>query len=97
MRDSVFGQLLNSIHFHLVHVATGLVLLLAARGIRSGTFTVGDFALFVVFLDQLMYLPTEVGRLINDLQHIEVSMQRMQRARAERAGRRARRGRAPST
>jgi ATP-binding cassette, subfamily B, bacterial len=79
VRDSVFGQLLNSIHFHLVHVATGAVLLLAARGIRNGTFTVGDFALFVVFLDQLMYLPTEIARLINDLQHIDVSMQRMQR------------------
>ncbi len=79
VRDSVFAQLLNSIHFHLVHVATGVVLLLAARGIRDGTFTVGDFALFVVFLDQLMYLPTEVARLINDLQHIDVSMQRMQR------------------
>jgi ATP-binding cassette, subfamily B, bacterial len=79
VRESVFVQLLNSIHFHLVHVATGAVLLLAARGIRNGTFTVGDFALFVVFLDQLMYLPTEIARVINDLQHIDVSMQRMQR------------------
>jgi ATP-binding cassette subfamily B protein len=79
VRDSVFGQLVDSIHFHLVHVATGLVLLLAARGIRNGTFTVGDFALFVVFLDQLMFLPTEIGRLVNDLQHIAVSMRRMQR------------------
>jgi ATP-binding cassette, subfamily B, bacterial len=79
VRDSVFGQLLDSIHFHLVHVATGLVLLLAARSIRTGEFTVGDFALVVLFLDQLMYLPTEIGRLINDLQHIDVSMKRMRR------------------
>jgi ABC-type multidrug transport system fused ATPase/permease subunit len=79
VRDSVFGQLIDSIHFHLVHVATGVVLLLAARGIRNGSFTVGDFALFVVFLDELMYLPTEVGRLVNDLQHIDVSMRRMRR------------------
>ena len=79
VRDTVFGRLVDSIHFHLVHVATGLVLLLAARGIRTGDFTVGDFALFVVFLDQLMYLPTEIGRLVNDLQHIDVSMRRMQR------------------
>jgi ATP-binding cassette subfamily B protein len=79
VRDSVFGQLVDSIHFHLVHVATGVVLLLAAHGIRNGTFTVGDFALFVVFLDELMYLPTEIGRLVNDLQHIDVSMRRMQR------------------
>jgi ABC-type multidrug transport system fused ATPase/permease subunit len=77
VRDSVFGQLLDSIHFQLVHVATGFVLLLGARGIRNGTFTVGDFAMFVLFLDQLMYLPTEIGRLISDLQRIDVSMGRM--------------------
>jgi ATP-binding cassette subfamily B protein len=77
VRNSVFGQALDSIHFHLVHVATGVVLLLAARGIRAGSFTVGDFALFVVLLDHLMYVPTEVGRLVNDLQHIEVSIRRM--------------------
>ncbi len=77
VRSSVFGQLLDSIHFHLVHVATGVVLLLAARGIRTGEFTVGDFALFIVFLDHLMYVPTEIARLINDLQHIDVSMKRM--------------------
>jgi ATP-binding cassette subfamily B protein len=69
--------MLESTYFHLVNVAIGIVLLLGARGIRNGTFTVGDFAMFVVFLDQLMYLPAEVGRLINDLQRIEVSMGRM--------------------
>jgi ATP-binding cassette subfamily B protein len=79
VRNTVFGEALNSIHFHLVHVATGIVLLLGARGIENGTFTVGDFALFVVFLDQLMFLPTEIGRLISDLKRIEVSMRRMHR------------------
>ena len=79
VRNSVFGQALDSIHFHLVHIATGAVLLLAAGGIRDGSFTVGDFALFVVLLDNLMYVPTEVGRVVNDLQHIKVSMRRMQR------------------
>src|SRR5439155_20343554 len=78
VRDAVFGQMLESTYFHLVNVAIGVVLLLGARGIRNGTFTVGDFAMFVVFLDQLMYLPAEVGRLINDLQRIDVWTGRMQ-------------------
>jgi len=77
VRNSVFGDALESIYTHLVNVATGFVLLLGARAIRNGTFTVGDFALFVVFLDQLMFLPAEIGRLINDLQRTDVSMQRM--------------------
>ena len=54
----VFGEALNSMNFHLVHVSTGAVLLLGASRIRSSAFTVGDFAMFVVFLDQL----TPAGR-----------------------------------
>ena len=79
LRDTLFGVMLDSIHFHMAQVAVGVVLLLGARGIRGGSFTVGDFALFVLFLDQLMFLPTEIARLINDLQRIDVSMQRMSR------------------
>jgi ATP-binding cassette, subfamily B, bacterial len=77
LRNAVFEEAINAIHFHLAHVATGVVLLLGAREISRGTFSVGDFAMFVVFLDQLMYLPTEVARVIGDLRRIDVSMGRM--------------------
>jgi ABC-type multidrug transport system fused ATPase/permease subunit len=78
VRDSVFGELLNSLNLNIVHLGTGLVLLLGAQAISDGTFTVGDLALFVVYLDQLTWYPTEVGRLISDLKRIEVSFGRMQ-------------------
>jgi ABC-type multidrug transport system fused ATPase/permease subunit len=85
VRDSVFGEMLNSLNLNLVHLGTGLVLLLGAQAIRDGApsglevaFTVGDLALFVVYLDQLTWYPTEVGRLISDLKRIEVSFGRMQ-------------------
>ncbi|HVE93125.1 MAG TPA: ABC transporter ATP-binding protein, partial [Actinomycetota bacterium] len=45
---------------------------------RDGTFTVGDFALFVVFLDQLTWLPEEIGRLISELKRTDVSFGRLQ-------------------
>jgi ATP-binding cassette subfamily B protein len=77
VRDTVFGQLLESLNLNLVHLGTGLVLLLGADEIRQGTFTVGDFALFVVYLDQLTWYPAEIGRLISDLKRIEVSFGRM--------------------
>jgi ATP-binding cassette subfamily B protein len=80
VRDTVFSQLLNSINFHLVHVSTGAVLLLSAREIRNGTFTVGDVALFVVFLDSLSYLPPEIGRVITELRRTDVSLDRMHAA-----------------
>ena len=77
VRDVVFAQAVNSMNFHLVHVGTGVVLLVAAGAIRRGAFSVGDFALFVVFLDQLTYLPAEVGRLITELKQTERSVERM--------------------
>jgi ABC-type multidrug transport system fused ATPase/permease subunit len=77
VRDSVFEQALDSMSYNLVHLGTGAVLLLGAGAIRQGTFTVGDFALFVIFLDQLTWLPQEIGRFISDLKRIEVSHGRM--------------------
>ncbi len=77
VRDSVFGVLLDSMSVNIVHLGTGLVLLLGAAAIRDGTFSVGDFALCVVYLDQLGWYPAEIGRLISDLKRIEVSYGRM--------------------
>ena len=77
LRDRVFAETLNSMNFHLVHVSTGVVLLLGATRIRSGAFTVGDFAMFVVFLDQLTFLPAEIGRVITELKRTAVSIERM--------------------
>src|SRR3954447_15255816 len=77
LRDRVFGEALNSMNFHLVNISTGAVLLLGASRIRSGTFTIGDFAMFVVFLDQLQFLPAEIGRVITELKRTDVSIKRM--------------------
>jgi ATP-binding cassette subfamily B protein len=77
VRDRVFSEIVNSMNFHLVHISTGAVLLLGAGRIRSGAFTVGDFALFVVFLDQLTFLPAEIGRVLTELKRTRVSIDRM--------------------
>ena len=77
VRDSVFGSLLEALDLNLGSLGTGVVLLLSASAMRTGTFTVGDLALFVVYLDALAWLPDEIGRLIGGLKQIEVSMSRM--------------------
>lgn len=77
LRDRVFAETLHSMNFHLVHVGTGAVLLLGAGKIRSGTFSVGELALFIVYLDQLTYLPAEIGRVITELKRTAVSIERM--------------------
>ena len=77
VRDRVFVQVLESFNRNIAHIGTGVVLLLGARAIGAGTFTVGDFALFVVYLDQLTWLPTEISRLVGELKRVAVSMGRM--------------------
>jgi ATP-binding cassette, subfamily B, bacterial len=77
LRDRVFAETVNSMNLHLVHLGTGAVLLLGAGKIRSGSFSVGDLALFVVFLDQLTYLPAEVGRVLTELKRTRVSIDRL--------------------
>jgi ATP-binding cassette, subfamily B, bacterial len=77
LRDRVLTETINKQNNHQVHVGTGAVLLLGAGKIRSGSFTVGDFALFVVFLDQLTYLPAEIGRVLTELKRTRVSIDRL--------------------
>lgn len=78
VRDAVFGGILDAFNNNLAAVGVGVVLLLGAPAIRSGAFSIGDLALFAVFLDALGWYPAEVGRLLSDLKRIDVSMNRMQ-------------------
>jgi len=73
----VFASILTAIGTNLGSLGTGVVLLLGAGAMRTGRFTVGDLALFAVFLDALSLLPEEISRLIGGLSRIEVSFARM--------------------
>ena len=50
VRDRLFTELLESMFYNTVNLGIGLILLLAAGEMSAGTFTVGDFALFVYYL-----------------------------------------------
>ena len=77
VRDGVFDVLTDSFSVNLGHFGTGVVLLLGAQAVAAGTFTVGDFALFVIYLDQLVWYPAEIARVISDLKRVDVSYRRM--------------------
>ena len=61
LRDRLFNELLNSIFRNTVSLGTGIILLLAAQDMRSGTFTVGDFALFVYYLGYVTEFTALIG------------------------------------
>lgn len=77
LRDHLLVGTLSSLNSGVVSVGTGVVLLLAARAMRAGAFTVGDFALFVTYLGQLQWFPAEIARLLTDYKLADVSVERL--------------------
>jgi ATP-binding cassette subfamily B protein len=69
--------LTQSIQLNTVSVGTGLILLLGAQAMRAGTFTVGDFALFVAYLGFVTESTAFAGRFLTQYHQLGVSVRRM--------------------
>lgn len=68
---------LDSFNASIVTFGTGVILLLAGTAISRGSFTVGDFALFVSYLWFTTAVPSELGTFYGDYKTQEVSIERM--------------------
>ena len=79
LRDRLFNEILNSIFHNAANLGTGVILILAGQAMQAGTFTVGDFALFVYYLEFLSELTAFSGLLIARYRQIGISVERMQR------------------
>jgi ATP-binding cassette subfamily B protein len=77
VKDKVFYDVIDGLGVNVVQLATGAILLLAAGKIGSGTFTVGDFALFVTYLTQITWFPLEITRVLRGYVQTGVSVERM--------------------
>ncbi len=77
VRDRLFHEFLHSIFFNTVNLGTGAILILAGGAMRSGSFTVGDFALFVFYLGFVTDATTYVGEMLARYKQVGVSFQRM--------------------
>ena len=79
LRDRLFNEILNSIFHNAASLSTGVILILAGQAMQAGTFTVGDFALFVYYLEFLADMTAFSGLLIARYRQIGISVERMQR------------------
>jgi len=75
--DNLFTQFLFSINFQISHLATGVILILVAEQMRSGTFSVGDFALFSIYVGEVARSGALIGRVMAQHRRAEVSLDRM--------------------
>ena len=79
LRDSLLTELLRSLNINMVNVGTGLLLMLAAARMRSGSFSVGDFALFMAFLPRITDTMAFLGNMLAQHRRAGVSFERLQR------------------
>ena len=77
IRDTLLTQSLNSVFQNTVTIGTGLILLIAASAMRDGSFSIGDFALFVSYLYMVGWLNTEIGGVLAEYRQTGVSFDRL--------------------
>jgi len=76
-KEQVFRGLLDSLNNSIITFGIGVILLLAGSAIADGTFSVGDFALFVSYLWFTTQVPSELGTFYGDFKTQEISIERM--------------------
>ena len=77
LRERKIALFTSSIYWNTVYLGTGLILLLGARAMREGSFTVGDFALFVSYLGFVTEFSAFLGLFLTQYKQLSVSVTRM--------------------
>ena len=77
VKDAMFNEARWAISDSAIDLCMGLILLLGAQAMGDGSFTVGDFTLFVTYLGTVTYGITAVGSMAAWGQQTTVSLNRM--------------------
>lgn len=70
--------MLNSISWATSNLGAGVLLLLAAQALKSGSFSVGSLALFVAYLDEVTIFTTQFSQYLGMYKQAGVALQRLQ-------------------
>jgi ATP-binding cassette subfamily B protein len=79
LKERLFNEVLDSLYRNTSTLSTGIILILAGQSMRAGTFTLGDFSLFVYLLQSMGDLTTFAGMVSARYKQLDVSVQRMYR------------------
>ncbi len=77
LRETVLQQAVWSLNTSMAAVGTGVILLVAARALRSGTLTVGDFAVFISYIEHLNFVTSMMGGFLLRYRQVGVSFDRL--------------------
>lgn len=77
LRDVVLTSSLGAVSAGTISLGTVLLLLLSASALRVGTFTIGDFALFVYYLPLIGEFTRVIGSIMTGYKQSEVALRRL--------------------
>ena len=79
LREGIIDGVIEALNGGVVIIMAGVILLAAAQQMRSGSFTVGDFALFINVLGQysVVWIFQRIGELLASLRRSRVSFDRL--------------------
>lgn len=78
INDQIFNAMLDTVSNNMGRIGLGLVLLISAGALRQGSFSVGDFTLFVAYTGFASVGPQWIGRLLARRRTAAVSIGRME-------------------
>lgn len=77
LADRLATQVMDALTSNAASIGAGLVMLLAAGNLRGGSMTVGDFALFILYLGFIADVTTDLGRFLAHYRQTGVAFARM--------------------
>ncbi len=77
LNDLLLTQFIQSMSTNAANLGTGILLLLVADRMRSGRFSIGDFALFISYLGWLTQVTSMFGNFLTQYRQTGVSFERL--------------------
>ena len=79
LRDLLLDQTLDSVFSNTASIGVGLTLVLSAQTMQAGSFTIGDFALFVTYMGMIGRFSGIIGETLTGYRQVAVSMERLKK------------------
>ena len=77
LKARLLDETLLAIFYNSSSVGVGFILLLAGQAMQAGTFTLGDFSLFVYYLEFVSGMISGTGSTMNSYRQTQVSLDRL--------------------
>ncbi len=78
LKDALITELYQALTGNLIDISISIVLFISVAAMRSGSFTVGDFALFTTYVTRMSWYLRYFGNMIAQYRRTGVSIERLE-------------------